>query len=352
MFEKAERWWDFLSGGCLFLVVYLSARGLELTNWTEDLDRVTLIAVYGILIGFLIGVSTYKKNVALCLLWLYFVAVFLLGFVLAISDDPIWMGRINIFIYRLNATGYQLIKNIPLDDGILFLCGSVLLFGLLSFNMGFKFVRKRNSWIMFLIITAIFYVVQFYQPTNQREYFSIFFYTMLVLIFIGRQSFINKRADWLSRKVKEENDTFLRISIPYIVTVAVLVSISLGFPFLHDQLTAGDDPSESIINNQQGKTWEYIRNFFNPLRQSRLVRVSTFPEELPLGTKRNLSEDVVFSVLVPDVDDPGISFYWQGRVYQEYQKGDWKNGAVTWLQSKDIELMPYDPNHLDRKSVV
>lgn len=340
MYEKSNRWWDWGIGICLFVCVFISAQGLEATNWTDDLDKVTLISVYGILLGFLIGFSTFKKKIALCILWIYFLLLFLLVFIIRLNDDPSWMNRMIIFFSRISVSSNQLINNIPLDDGILFLTSMAMLFGIVTINLGYQFVRTRNIWLWLLILSTSFFTVQIYRRPSQRDFISIFIFTVLIFIILGRLYFINRRSECLRMRIKEDYDTFSMISYPYVIAVVIIVFISLALPFLHEKILFIDRFRNIDIGGEDKKTWDLLENFFNPLSQPEEFRITTIPSELPLGLKRDLSVQPVFEVLVPE-EHLDKRYYWQGRVYRVYDSGEWKNDFSDWFEGDEFDFMTY-----------
>lgn len=343
MFEKSNRWWDWGIGICLFVCVFISAQGLEATNWTDDLDKVTLISVCGILLGFLIGFSTFKKKIALCILWIYFFLLFLLIFIFRLNDDPLWMNRIVVFVSRISVSSFQLMNNIPLDDGILFLTSMALLYGIVSINIGYQFVRNRNIWLWLLILSTSFFTVQIYRGPSQRDFISIFIFTVLIFIILGRLYFLNRRSEWLRMSIKEDNDTFSMISYPYVIAVVIIVFTSLALPFLYEKIASIDQFRNNDIGVEDKKTWNLLENFFNPLSQPGEFRITTIPSELPLGLERDLSVQPVFEVLVPEerLDE---RYYWQGRVYQVYESGEWRNDFSDWFVGDEFDPMAYSGN--------
>ncbi len=145
MFEKGNRWWDPIAGGSLFLIIFLAAYSLELTYWTYDLNRITSIALSSAFVGILIGQSMYRRKFSIALIFLYAFQIFIWQFIFSLSSEPKWVDRLIILIDRFQSTLGQVIENVPLDDGIIFLSSMAVFFFLSGIKAGYFFLRKGEA---------------------------------------------------------------------------------------------------------------------------------------------------------------------------------------------------------------
>ena len=138
MFEKENRWWDPIAGGSLFLIVFLAAYSLEQTYWTYDLDRIISISLLGIIAGFFIGQSMFEKTISNTLVFLYTFFILIFQFIFSLSSESIWIDRLLNLINRFQSAWEQMIENVPLDDGILFLSIMAVVFCISSMTAGYS----------------------------------------------------------------------------------------------------------------------------------------------------------------------------------------------------------------------
>ena len=111
----------------------------------------------GILFGMLIGQSTFRKKYARALIFLYSIALLLWQLIFALSDHSSWINRLSEYGHRVATATQQLVQNVPLDDGILFLTGSAIIFCVVSMLFGYRFIRYRKAWIPFTTIVIIYF---------------------------------------------------------------------------------------------------------------------------------------------------------------------------------------------------
>ena len=119
--QKEIRQWDGVAGVSLILIVFLSAYSLELTYWTYNLNRVTILALLGI--NNWIKYRTilfFRKNFTCFYPGLYGIEFFFLQLVISLDNAPLWLDRVNTYLLRFKTSVNQLMRNIPLEDGILF----------------------------------------------------------------------------------------------------------------------------------------------------------------------------------------------------------------------------------------
>jgi len=343
MFEKAERWWDPIIGFCLFFVVFFSAYSLERTFWTFDLNRITAIAMLGIILGMLIGQSTFRNGPAYFLLFLYCTVLIFWQFVFSLSDQTSWILRLVQFNQRFQHAFAQLVQNIPLDDGILFLTGAVVIYAITSILFGFFQFRYRRAWIPLIIHIIIFTAIQFYLPPSRKNllFSAIFFF--LIILYLGRQYYISKKVFWLNNKIKEDKETSGAIIRSILLIAVILIVVAWGLPSLYRKMKANEDNYQIHSWQRASSSWELLRNFFFPLRQQEGFGEGYFPEVLSLGASRSLRDDEIFVVRAPVILSKPNKYYWKGRIFAVYQNGLWFNENQQSFLTKGKEFNPAPP---------
>lgn len=325
MFKENSRTWDFPAAACLTLIVFLSSYALELTYWTYNLNRVTSLALLGLLTGFFIGRSSFSLSFSRVLMGLYCAAFFIIQFIVTLNNDPAWLFRVNQYGERVRSTLIQLSRNIPLEDGILFLTGAGFLYLISGMMLGFRLTRSRTLWPPFVLICGFFYITQFYLPEFQRNYFFIAIFTILVIFFIGRQTYIKRLLIWREKQIKMDPAVSGFFSRSILLITIVMGFISWGIPTAGKYFDEQAQTADLTWRQRNSDSWEVLRNFFYPLRQQTGFGEGYYPEILSLGTSRNLKDDEVFIVNMKDEYSYSGRYYWKGRVYDTYENATWKN---------------------------
>jgi transglutaminase-like putative cysteine protease len=342
MLIKNTRQWDGVAGICLILIIFLSAYSLELTYWTYDLNRVTILALLGVFIGFILGLSTFSRQVTRLLGLLYGIAFLFLQLVISLNNSAFWVERVDNYFLRFGTSIDQLIHNIPLEDGILFLTISGILYCFLSINLGFKFIRLKKSWVSFITIVFFFYVIQFYLPNSQRNYLFISLYSLLVVVYLGRQFYMTKKSGWELQRIKAEKEISIYFSKMILIFTLILVFVSWGFPLIIQRISGSKSGlSPSVKYQEYSTSWEILQNFLYPLRQQSGFGEGYIPEILALGTSRSLKDDEAMYIKVPSDFSYSSRYYWKGRAYDYYENGLWQSKDAEIQYSTLINVNPY-----------
>lgn len=338
MLNKNFRAWDLPAAVCLTLIVFLSSYALERTYWTYDLNRVTSLAIFGLLAGYFIGRSSFSVFFARILMGFYSTAFFVLQFIIPLNSNPDWLFRVHQYLERVNLTFSQLSQNIPLEDGILFLTGAGILFLFSSMTVGFRLMRSTNVWIPFALICGFFYLTQFYLPEFHRNYFSIAVFTILVVFFIGRVTFSKRQLAWQEGGIKNDPSISGYFSRSVLLITIILGFVSWGIPASVKYINEQTQAAERILRQRNSDSWQVLRNFFYPLRQQTGFSEGYFPEILSLGNTRNLKDDEVFQVDVEEPETVSSRYYWKGRIYDTYENGTWKNTGTELSDTSSFDL--------------
>jgi len=345
MFEKENRWWDPIAGSSLFLIIFLAVYSLELTYWTYDLNRITSIALLSAIAGILIGQSMYRRKFSIALVFIYAVLILIWQFIFSLSNEPKWVDRLIILIDRFQSAFRQVIENVPLDDGIIFLSSMAVIFCLTSITAGYSFTRNGKPWLSTGIIVCIFYTIQFFLSPFRRNGLTIVVFSLLVVLFFGRVFYLHQNNRWTALGYHEDKETsgFLTKTI---FAVAMIFTITAwGIPYLNNKISQITDQEIYHSRRYYSESLERIRNFLYPLRPQDGYNGVLFPETLSLGLSRSLEENIVFQVHIPESSSYLGRYYWKARVYAFYENGYWLNEKLEFSSLKKIELNSYFVNN-------
>jgi len=328
MLEKENRWWDPIAGGALILIVFLAAYSLELTKWTNDLSRITIIAVLGAISGILIGQSVYRRKIAIILILIYTFLIYIWQFIFSLSTEQMWVDRLTVLIGRFQSTIGQIKHNVPLDDGILFLALMSFIFCLVSISAGYSFARNGTPWISLGIVICIFYIIQFILTPFLRNSSLIILFTILVVLFIGRTYYLQQNKKWTASGYQEDKEASRFLTKTILIIAMVFTSFSWGIPYLSSKILRPEDNEVFISRRNYSEAWERTRNFFYPLKPQGVFGNGIFSETLSLGLSRNLDDEIVFNVQIPGDSSHFGRYYWKARVYSLFERGLWRNESL------------------------
>ena len=319
------------------MIVFLTSYALELTYWTFDLNRITAVGLLSSFFGLLIGRSSFSKRIAKFLAFLYGVAIYLWQLVFSLSRAPLWMDRLLEYFQCVETTWQQLVRNVPLEDGILFLSGACLLFCVCGLSAGFRLSRCRDPWIPLAFFIGAFFAIQFFQPESQRKYLIVLVFAVVFLIFLGRLTYLNNRWKWKHGQVKEDINVSAAMMRSIILFAVILGLVSFGGPLLYRVLSR-EEADAAIFQRKYSTSWELLRNFFFPLRQQGGFGEGGFSDAMTLGISRSEKETQILSVQIPENISPAYRFYWRARTYDVFQNGYWRSSPEQIEQIENPEL--------------
>ena len=77
MEKTSARWWDLPSAILLFLLVLFSAWRVQVTDWTEGLNLVRNLSIFGLFVGLALGQSKFQKRAVILLSIAYMIVFFI-----------------------------------------------------------------------------------------------------------------------------------------------------------------------------------------------------------------------------------------------------------------------------------
>jgi transglutaminase-like putative cysteine protease len=320
----------------LLLIIFLTTYALELTYWTYDLNRITAVGLLSLFSGLFIGISSFRKKCANFLAFLYGVAIYLWQLVFSLSSAPLWMDRLLEYRQRVTTTWQQLMRNVPLEDGILFLSGACLLFCACGLSAGIRLGRHRNPWVPLSFFMAAFFSIQLFLPESQRKYLLVLIFVVVFLVLLGRLAYLDDRRRWRRNQVREDPNASAVLLRSVVLFAVILGLISFGGPLLYRRIS-DQEPDEFYYRREYSTSWELLRNFFFPLRQQSGFGEGGFSDAMILGVSRSEKETPVFNVQVPPNTSPANRFYWRARVYDTYQNGYWQSSPEQVAQMENPE---------------
>ncbi len=343
MKETFRRRWDWYAVFLLLAIVFTAALRLSITDWTSELGYVEMVAGLGAILGVTLGYSQFRLRSAW---WLA------LGFTLVvipwqvshvIDGETTLLGVLVQEWGRLGMTLQQIMDREPVYDPIFFVTLVSSLYWWIGLYCGYQLIRGTNLFSILLPPTVPALIVQYYDGNDPARIWLLAFYFVFLLLLIGRVNILRSREKWEARRVfsGSESDFNLARSVFAVAVAIVFMAWMLPAPGAAIPTAARlwqriNEPYESLI--------EWVNQTLDAIRSGPGNGMQAYGNTLGLGIRANQSVQTVFRVTPPDIDFP--RFYWQMRIYDTYEDGNWSNTHQNWSRGFSPENgdLPVSPS--------
>lgn len=323
--DEKNHWRDWtVSLLVIFLVGVVAAR-LSVTNWSPNLWMMNLLALFGVVLGLLLGSSRFRWYT---ILWM---SVFYSGFFLiwqlgAIIGEKIqWGERLRLLYERLQESLTLFWGNQPVSDPMLFLAFMGLLIWCLALATGFYAARNGNPWGSLILLAGLMIIVDYYHPflNSRNRYTGLFFF--LTLLLIARFFLLHSRYKWAKNVVMEDSEIGIHLTKWMVVVSLVFVLLAWNLPVLFQALTPG-----SPIQRRWEKNWEIIRdrlsNAVAGLSNTEVVVSNFYGDTIQLGQRAATGDETIFTIEVPKSNTAEQKqYYWKATSYDFYDGSEWRS---------------------------
>ncbi len=326
-----KRYWDLPSVLLLVAALWVAALRLWLTDWTAQLERVEVLTIFGLALGFALGKSRFSASTAGWLAFFYTLVVF--PWQMAYVDDsPLYVQRFLLVSGRLSATLTTFLRNQPVQDSILFIATMSLLFWLISLMAAYQLVRYNRPWIPLGVAGLGVLLIEYYHPFLLRGSFLTAAFMFFSLMLLGRLQYLANRRDWEANKVTIDSEAGFDLSRGTIATALLLVVLAWNLPTIARLLTPGSEEQRHFE-----VSWQNVRdrmgNMVAGLQSPAVSAVADFGDHMALGTGATLGNETLLIVIPEEEVDTSQRFYWRGRSYDFYADGNWSN---SFAEMRDI----------------
>jgi len=336
----SPRWWDWSAVFLLFIILQIVAGRLIVTEWTPFLYLVRVITYVGCFIGIAIGYTRFQPGTARILSFLYMLIVLPLQWIKMIDQQTSLEEQLVSVGGRLSVSLGNFFAQRPVEDPLFFVAIMSIAFWVISSWAGFALIRNQNYLGAVLPSTVGLLVIQSYDNAVAGRLWLLGLFIFITLLLLGRLYYLQNIKSWERRRVFLSPDSRTDLTGSMALIAGALILISWSVP-----ASVSSMRSAAQKWNQVTKPWreftQDINNAFDALKSTGPGRpVDFFSSELQLGTGFSLSDVVVFNVQVPEIpdEDNPPRFYWQGRVYDFYQDGQWyttKTSRRDFIPSSD-----------------
>ncbi len=326
------RWWDLPAVTLLFAALITAATRLVATDWTNHLSIVQNLVFFGFLAGLALGQSRFSPRIVgfFAIAYGMFFIPWQLGRTMA-PGIP-WSERLISLGGRLNVIFSQLANQEVVQDSLLFLVLMSLLFWVLSIHAGYTLVRYGRSWRTILPAGLALFVIHSFDALISRRAWYLAVYLFFSLVLVARVSYLQQRERWKQSRTALPPHLGLDFIRFALLATAVIVVFSWTAPALANSLPAAERIFQRI-KQPYYEARDHFDNAFASLRSQVGVVSDYYGNSLLLGRGNRLTDSQVFTVRVPKDAPLSQRYYWQARVYDTYENGQWFSGSS---QSQDF----------------
>jgi transglutaminase-like putative cysteine protease len=313
--------WDWYAAILLVAIVYTAAVRLSVTSWMRELGYVESVAVLGAVLGLVVGISSFERRSAGWLICAYTIILVPWQLTRFITERVNAFERLAATGERLALTFGQLLAASRIEDPIFFVTLMSLLYWTIGVYCGYRLMRDRGLLTVLMLPTVPVLVVQYYDAYQVNGILIVAFYFFLVLLLIGRIHLLEKRSIWLSKRVFTGNRPESELITGILGMAAGVVILAWSFPTPAAALPAVARTWEQVSQPFE-TTRERINNILAAVEGNSRTSIEMYGNRMELGNTASQGPDQVFSVTPPGLSFP--RYYWKMRVYDTYEKGNWR----------------------------
>ena len=327
-------WWDWVSIGLLFILLQTVVSRLIATEWTDYLNFTQTVTTMGLVVGLALGYSRFAQKTTHWISFLYITVILPLTLIRVIDKQVDLDERFLSVGGRLLNSISELFANQPIKDPLFFVSIMCLVFWITSASAGFHLIRKQNFIASVLPASIGILVIQQYDNIPPGRLWMLGFFAFIALCLLGRMNFLQNQQKWLTNRVflSPENKTDLSGSM----------AIAAGLIIITTLILPSKLPRVQTIRDTWKKLTHPWTEFTDKMENAVSALDSTNPgtptsfygTELQLGLGFPLSDAVMFKVQAPALsfDQEPPRFYWRGRTYDYFIKGQWYTTGTTSSQ--------------------
>lgn len=331
MQKRENIWLDIFAAAMLYAAFWVVALRLNATGWSDDLARIKTFVFFGFLLGYLLGLSTFRQWTQVIISGIYTVIIipWVLGSGMA---SQVWWGeRLVSLAGRLSASFELFVTNQPVKDYILYVFSMALLFWFMSLIGGFQLSRSGAPWGPLLVAGLLLVSIETssYEVLHRGRYSGAFM--VFSLLSLGRIYFLGERKRWSQSGIAVDSETGNDLGRSMAVVGLLLVLIAWNIPSISGLMTNGLENRFRF-----SRLRDRLSNLTAGLDMPGYTTADfSYGNDLQLGTGVPLEEAELFQVAVSRRHPTGIPFYWKSQSYDYYSNEGWKN-SVT----KEHEIEP------------
>ena len=322
MQKSPFRWKDWPSA-CILLAALLTSVGrLAVTEWTPYLYIVQLFTIIGGVLGLLLGLSCFHRRQVITLAAAYSIVLFPLQLSTILVDEGLFARRLQSLAGRLLFAIGELIQNRPIEDVIFFVALLSIVYWIVGLVAGYWLIRYANYLAVILPAAIIMLIIQIYDSFNPSRVWILALYLFLALLMLGRLNYVRNLERWRRQRVFVAPGSSMDLNNGILAAAAIIILIAWTLPTSFVQ-----NPELTNLWTQVTEPWRKLREHFSDafaaVQGTVGVGTEFYGSLLRLGTRTPEGNDVIFSVRPLSTENMLPRYYWRGRIYDHYEKGQW-----------------------------
>lgn len=322
MKSSPSRRWDWPSIVLLMFMLQVATARLVVTRWTDYLFFSQTLAALGLILGLALGYSHFKRRAVILLSLGYSLMLIPWQLTLAIEDELL-SARLASVGGRLYFSLVQFFQREPVADGLLFVAFISILVWFLSLVSGYWLTRYANYLVAVLPGGVFILVIHLYDQFFGNRIWLLAVYLLLAMLLLGHQYYLKNRESWRERRVFLMQESTFDLTRGMVIAAALFIFVSWTVPASQAGLDAAVRTWRRLT-----EPWRDMQEWFSNAVESLEGAVTSQPTDfygsrLNLGAGTPLSDKIVFSVEVPELEEEYPRYYWRGYVYDLYQNNQW-----------------------------
>ncbi len=345
--SSSPRKLDFLSAFLLLIAQLTAAFQLVATGWADDLYIAMNLALFGVILGLALGLSSFSIPVVLLLAVLYGAVVIPWQLGLPFESGMPWLDRFANLAEFLISDISQLIKNEDVANPVLFLSLMAMLVWWFSVHAGYNLARYQRPWASILPTGAMMMVIFSFGYLVSLSSWYLATYIFFSLLLVARMTFLARNARWQQSRLHLPSMLNLDISRAALLIVLVLVIFAWNIPAIAATAPAAVRAWNDVTGPLAGIR-ERLEKAFAPLQTSVLVVHGYYDSSQSLGRGQSRSGELVLEIEAPIPPSQGIRYYWRARHYDYYDDGLWFATLPISTDDLPVEFDPTRPQYAGR----
>jgi hypothetical protein len=319
---------DFPLSVILFFIYFSVSERLYVTSWTQGLETIPTLALTGVMLGMLLGISKFRTRNVVWLAMGYSIPVIILVVGGILSTGPLNLDGFLRLFHRLENSVLIFMTGQPVKDTALFITFISIAYWMVSLYSGYTLLRRGNYSGAVVPAGIILIVIQLYDPSGGENNFFLAIYFFLSLLLLGRLTYAQNRQYWKTQRVAYLDESGSELNVAIFLTTLALVILSWTAPSWGHTIESVKEFWTNLTHPLQNIQEDLGQAVAGIEGQGSQVVIS-YGDSLALGRQAAMGDAEYLKILGPRNQNP-TRFYWRIRSYNVYLGGKWSTeGNLT-----------------------
>ena len=326
-----QKRFDPLSFILAIVLIFIAAFGLEATEWVSGLNRVTAIALIGVIFGVILGQSLFNTKTKLFLYILYSFSIISILLIFTQETDSTWAERVVDYFGRVKENFDAIQEGSIVEDNVIFLTLASFYFWHVSVASGY-FLNKNHYWKPLSLLCVVFIIQQmFILPKNRVSALEITFFIFLFLL-VARHEYWASESRWQKNNINFD-ESMWNSNMPRIVLVVLgIVILAWNIPFASRAMIPGTHESYAL-GERINKVSSSVQNFFGGFKNTAGSTALEYKDYLSVEDAIPAGEEIQYVIKFEEaLSNKHSDIHWRLKVYDTYNSPFWED-TLTSVES-------------------